>query len=311
MDPAALALPLVAGAVAAVNPCGFALLPAYLAVLVTRAVDDAGGRTAATARALRFTAGMTLGFVVVFGAFALVVAPLALAVERWLPVLTVVLGVVLVAVGAWLLAGRSLWVPGLHLGGTAPDRTWLSQVGYGVTFALVSLSCTVGPFLAVTSTALRTGSVPGVVAAFLAYAVGMGAVVGVVAVAAATAGSTLAGRLRRATPVISRLSGALLVLAGAYVGWYGWFELRVLAGTATGDPVIAAAVEVQSALTRALTSAGVTGVAIAAVLVALAAALAVLGRRRARHPADDATGPPSATAGRPAGAPAERPDPTP
>jgi cytochrome c biogenesis protein CcdA len=32
-----LALALVAGAVAAVNPCGFALLPAYLAMLVTDA----------------------------------------------------------------------------------------------------------------------------------------------------------------------------------------------------------------------------------------------------------------------------------
>ncbi len=282
MDPAILTLAFVAGAVAAFNPCGFALLPAYLTMLVA-SPDGEPGRGAAAARALRFTAGMTVGFVAVFGAFALVIAPLAISIERWLPVLTVVLGVVLLGLGAWLLSGREMKLPALRRGGTAPGASWWSKVGYGVTFALASLSCTIAPFLAVTTTALRTGSLAGVVVAFVLYALGMGAVVGLLAIAAATASSSITARLRRASPVISRLSGALLLLAGAYVAWYGWFELRVLGGEQVSDPVVNAAIGVQSWLTRLVAGLGTGGVAIvAAVVLAVAAAVLVRGVRRRR-----------------------------
>lgn len=284
MDAAGLALALVAGAVAAFNPCGFALLPAYLTMLVTRPDEQAAG--APVGRALRFTAGMTAGFVVVFGAFGLIIAPLAVSIERWLPALTIVVGVLLVGLGTWLLAGHSLALPALRRGGRAPTGSWSSQIGYGVTFALVSLSCTIAPFLAVTTSALRTGSLLGVVTAFVVYAVGMGVVVGVLALAATTASSTLAQRMRRATPVVSRLSGALLVVAGLYVAWYGWFEVRVLAGERVDDPVISAAVEVQTWLARTVIGIGAPGLlAVAALVVGLVVVVAV--RRRRRRPAPD------------------------
>ncbi|WP_372594721.1 cytochrome c biogenesis CcdA family protein [Actinotalea sp.] len=282
MDPAVLTLAFVAGAVAAFNPCGFALLPAYLTLLVADP-DGEQGRGAAASRALRFTAGMTVGFVAVFGAFALIIAPLAVSIERWLPVLTVVLGVVLVGLGGWLLSGREMKLPAMRRGGTAPGRSWWSKVGYGVTFALASLSCTIAPFLAVTTTALRTGSIPGVVAAFVIYALGMGAVVGVLAIAAATASSSITSRLRQASPIISRLSGALLLLAGAYVAWYGWFELRVLSGQQVDDPVVDAAIGVQSWLTRTVAGLGTGGVAaVAAVVLAVAVVVLVQNVRRRR-----------------------------
>jgi len=84
MDRGVLALALLAGAVAAFNPCGFALLPAYLSLLVADGPSGepppAGGhRTLSAVRtALRFTSGMTVGFVAVFGAFGRVVGICAL-----------------------------------------------------------------------------------------------------------------------------------------------------------------------------------------------------------------------------------------
>lgn len=282
MEPAALALALVAGAVAVFNPCGFAVLPAYLTMLVAAPAGPPGHRAAAT-RAVRFTTGMTVGFVAVFGSFALVVAPLALSIERWLPVLTVIIGVLLIALAGWLLAGGTLAGPRLNRKGQAPSLTWVSQIGYGVTFALTSLSCTVAPFLAATTSALRAGSLIGVVAVFLAYALGMGAVVGVLSLLAVTAGSTVTTRLRRAAPVISRLSGVLLLVAGAYVTWYGWFELRVLAGTTVEDPVVSTAIGVQGALSRSVAGLGVVGIGWAALaVVAVTVALAVRSSRRRR-----------------------------
>jgi cytochrome c biogenesis protein CcdA len=301
MDTATLVLALLAGAVAAVNPCGFALLPAYVTLAVT---GDAAGdartspRHVALARALRFTAGMTAGFVLVFGAFALVVAPVAGGVQRWLPYLTVVLGVGLVAAGAWLLAGRDLPAPpriGLpgRLGRTRGPGGGAGgaggHVGYGVTFALASLSCTIAPFLAVVTRSLQAGPL-GAAAAMVVYAVGMGAVVGVLAVSVALARAQVATALRRAAPVLPRVAGALVLAAGAYVAWYGWYEIRVLdGGGPVDDPVVSAATDLQSALTRGIAQLGVPALMVAgAVVLVSALAWALVTRRRAATPAPDA-----------------------
>jgi len=291
MDRGVLALALLAGAVAAFNPCGFALLPAYLSLLVAGGPGGesppAGARRTLSAlrTAVRFTSGMTVGFVAVFGTFGAVIAPLAISVERYLPYLTVVIGVVLVLLGAWLLAGRALTVPGLAGRGSGPTRSWWSQVGYGVSFALASLSCTIGPFLAVTSTSLRGSTSLQVVASYIAYALGMGTIILVLALAAATAQATAVTRMRRAGAYIGRVSGALLVVAGAYVAWYGWFELRVLSGSTTDDAVVDAALHVQGYLTRLVADAG-AGVLLV-VLLGLVCVIAVpaLVRRARRGPA--------------------------
>ncbi len=282
-----LALALVAGAVAAVNPCGFALLPAYLALLVAPPGDGAAPPTARgqVLRAARFSTAMTVGFVAVFGAFGAVIAQLSLSLERYLPVLTLAIGVGLIGLGLWLLRGGH--VPGIkRLGraGRAPGTSLGSQVVYGAGFAAASLSCTIGPFLAVTGAASRTGNTAGVLLTFVVYALGMGAVVGVLAVTVALAHGSIVGRLRRATPVIERLSGALLVVAGAYVAWYAWFEIRVLAGRATGDPVIDVAIRLQSQLSRLVAGLGpVVLTVLAAGLAAVLVLAALVGRRRDRR----------------------------
>jgi threonine/homoserine/homoserine lactone efflux protein len=84
---------------------------------------------------------------------------------------------------------------------------------------------------------------------YLAYAAGFGLLVGVLAIAIAFANSALIDRIRRILPYINRISGALLIAVGLYVGYYGVYEVRlfVLNGSPT-DPVIAAAGRLQSGL---------------------------------------------------------------
>lgn len=285
-----LALAVTAGAVAAVNPCGFALLPAYLGLIAARPEPGGGAapRGPQVLRAIKLSLAMTVGFVAVFGTFGVVVAGLSLSIERYLPVVTFVIGVGLVGLGLWLLLGRHL--PGIRiLGGIgrAPSSGLGSQVLYGVAFATASLSCTIGPFLAVTTTAAGTGSAIGVVLTFVVYAAGMGAVVAVLAVAVASARGSLVRRVRRATPVVERLSGVLLLVGGAYVAWYAWFEIRVQSGRLTGDPVVDAATRVQSELSQFV--AGLGPVLLALLAGAVLAAAGVLTvttarQRRVRRP---------------------------
>jgi cytochrome c biogenesis protein CcdA len=239
-----------AGLVAALNPCGFAMLPAYLALVVR---GEGIGALAALGRAVAATAAMAVGFVAVFGAFGLLTVSVAATVQRFLPYVTILIGIILVALGIWLLLGRELtaltsnrvvgrpqWAPTARLG---------SMFGYGLSYAIASLSCTIGPFLAVTGAGLRGESALGVMSVYIAYAAGFTLVVGVLAVAAALSGVAVADRMRRIMPYVNRISGVLLVVVGLYVAYYGLYEVRLF--TANGSPddsVIAAAGRLQGAI---------------------------------------------------------------
>ncbi len=285
MDVSLLGFAVAAGLVAALNPCGFAMLPAYLALVVLgEDTEQRRGRGTVVGRALVATTLMALGFLLVFGVFGAVIAPLASSVQRFLPVVTVVIGVVMVAVGIWLLLGRELTIVLPRTTRGAPSRRLGSMFGYGIAYAIASLSCTIGPFLAVTSATFGAGSVLVGVAGFLAYGLGMALTVGVLAVSVALAGDAVATRARRLLPHISRASGVLLVLVGLYVGYYGIYELRQFFGGATAqDPVVGALGTVQQAVATWVGAAGPTTVAVA-LGVLVAGALLV---RRTRRPAGD------------------------
>jgi cytochrome c biogenesis protein CcdA len=247
VDQDLVGLAFAAGLVAALNPCGFAMLPAYLA-LVVRGEDV--GRRAAVGRAVTATAAMAAGFLTVFGGFGLLTLSAAATVQRYLPYVTALIGIILVALGIWLLTGREIAVRTLASGARwAPTARLGSMFTYGISYAIASLSCTVGPFLAVTAAGLRGGSVLGGVSVYLAYAGGFTLVVGVLAVAAALASSAATERMRRIVPYVNRISGALLVVVGLYVGYYGLYEIRLFTGDGNPvDPVIAAAGRVQGAI---------------------------------------------------------------
>ncbi|TDC73589.1 cytochrome c biogenesis protein CcdA [Micromonospora sp. KC606] len=274
---APLLLAVTAGMLGAVNPCGFAMLPAYLSLLVAGAADTRG----AVARALTAAVGLTTGYVVVFGAFGLALAPAADWLRPRLPWFTVGLGLLLLALGCWLLAGRRL--PTVRPLARAPrlTRSWASMVVFGMAYALASLGCAIAPFLAIVVTSLQAGSAARGVALFVAYAVGMGLVVAVAALGVALLRGQVVARLRGAGAWVPRLSGLVLLLAGGYVAWYGWYEVRLAQGRrdAFGDPVVVGAASVQQALVSALDA---TGPAVLAGGLVVLLAVAALIRRRSR-----------------------------
>ncbi|MFG2760916.1 cytochrome c biogenesis CcdA family protein [Streptomyces wuyuanensis] len=278
-----LALALGAGILAAVNPCGFALLPAYLSLLVLG--DDTPSRAVAVGRALAATVALTLGFAALFGVFGLAIQPVAGQVQQHLPWFTIAFGLLIAAAGAWLLAGRQLptITPKLR---RAPKvtRSLPSMALFGMAYATASLGCTIAPFLAIVVSAFRAGSTGEGIALFTAYAAGMGLIVGVVSLTVALTRTTAVSRLRRLGAIAPRLGGALLLLVGAYVAHYGWYEIRLQRDPSTTDPVIDSASVVQRALADALNAAGPAVIA-AAFAVLLLAALLIRHRRRTRRSA--------------------------
>lgn len=221
----------VAGTVATVNPCGFALLPAYLARRV--GAEDGSRRGAdAVGRALLVGGVTTAGFMLVFGTIGTAIGLGARELTRTLPWAGLVIGVALVLAGAAVLAGGHLRLrlPQLSRG---PRGGLRGDVLFGIGYGTASLSCTLPIFLAATGGAV-TGSLAGSALSFLAYAAGMGTILTALAVAAALSQQGLALALRRLVPYVNRASGALLLLAGAYVVYYWAFFLLPGSDTRTG-----------------------------------------------------------------------------
>ncbi len=287
-----LAFALAAGVLAAVNPCGFVMLPAYLTVFIasTPAGDGApSARLAAAGRALAATAAMTAGFLAVFGVFGLVLAPVASTVQRWLPAVTVVIGVALLGLGVVMLTGRSLKIriPVVQTR-VNPTAGLGSMALYGICYAIASLGCTIGPFLVVTTTTFTAGDTLAGISAYAAYATGMGLVVGALAVTTALAQHATARALRTLLPHITRIGGGLLIVAGAYLSWYGIYELRLFAGASGDDPIISAAGTVQTALAALVDHLGPWPFALTLiVLITLAGAASIRAHRRTRAKTTD------------------------
>ena len=282
------ALALTAGMAATVNPCGFALLPAYLGAFV--GLDESTNRTTAVGRGLKVSAVLTAGFITVFGVFGLIISKVASELQRYLPWATVVIGIGLVGLGIYLLTGRQivLNIPKLQKGGS--DGTLLSMFLFGVSYAVASLSCTIGPFLAVTSTTFRNENYLSGVMVFVLYGLGMGLIVSVLTMAVALAKDGLVNRFRSLLPKMNKVAGVLLIVAGAYVAYYGYYEVRLFFfDGALDDPVIDGGERVQSWLQDLMPDTGNYWMWVVGSVVLLAGGVAWSWSRARRRPTADAT----------------------
>ena len=251
-----------AGMVAPVNPCGFALLPAW----ITHTLGDTDASTVPVRllRALRAGLVSAVGFAGTLAAAGLVVSAGARGLIRAAPSLGLAVGILLVVLGLWMLAGRSVSVrvpriPGRAAAGLPPTAR---MAAFGVGYALASLSCTFGVILAVIAQAQATYS----------YAVLL------LALATAAAGSGLTRHVARLARHGPRVTAVVLLLTGAYLAWY-WYpaatsDAPVAAGRGGGltdvSAVVSSWIQTRATLIGAL--------AAASALVVLA--LGVLQRRR-------------------------------
>lgn len=267
------------GMVATFNPCGFAMLPAYLSYflgLETTTHPDDRDLSANVMRALAIGACMTAGFVIVFGLLGLVLEPVLSSVQDRLPWVTIVLGLGLVVLGVVMLGGRTFTVNLPKLAKGTNSRELTSVFLFGVSYALVSLSCTISLFTAAISTTIDAESFAIGVGAFVAYGLGMGLVIMVLTLAIALARQSLVGRLRRVLPYVNRVSGALLVIAGVYVAYYGWYELRIYAGDTDAGGPARWVFELNGRISTWITDVGATRLGLLLALVIAVTVLAVL-----------------------------------
>ncbi len=224
---APLGFAFAAGMASAVNPCGFAMLPAYLGLYLGSNQEAPPKRQ--LGKALLVGLSVTAGFVVLFGTAGLIIAIGARsAVVGILPWLGLGIGIILAVTGAWMVGGGKLY-SGLaaRAASRIGDPSQVSPKGYflfGLSYGTASLGCTLPIFLTVVGTSLAVSDLGASFGQFLLYALGMGLVIMALTLGLAVAKGAMVGAVRKALPYVQPVGAWLMVIAGAYIVFY-WLTL--------------------------------------------------------------------------------------
>ena len=218
------------GMASAVNPCGFAMLPAYLGMYLS--AGETSGKSShlvwALARASLIGGSVSLGIVLLFGLAGTTIGLGASFVSNVVPWLGLAIGVALVLFGAWSISGAKIYAGiAARTASRIGNPNQISPKGYflfGVSYGVASLSCTIGLFLGVVGITATGTSVADAVVNFFLFGLGMASVILALTLTMALFKGSAAGVLRKAMPYIQPLGAAVMLLAGMYIVYY-WLTL--------------------------------------------------------------------------------------
>ncbi|MEX2502460.1 MAG: cytochrome c biogenesis protein CcdA [Trueperaceae bacterium] len=217
-----------AGMVSAVNPCGFAMLPAYLGLYLRGDDDRAGTVSARLGRALLVGATVTVGFVLLFGVVGFVLGASTRSLTGAFPWIGLGTGLLLILVGAWSWFGGAIYARAgermaQSVGGLG-GRGLRGYFAFGLAYGLASLSCTLPIFLAVLGSSLTLASLPEVGLQLVLYGLGMGFVITVLTVALALFRQTVLNNAKSVVRYVGPVASAAMLIAGVYIVYY-WLTI--------------------------------------------------------------------------------------
>ncbi|KXB03709.1 hypothetical protein AKJ45_00850 [candidate division MSBL1 archaeon SCGC-AAA261F19] len=220
IDFALLSLAFSAGVVAFVNPCSFALLPAYLSYFLGKGEEDLESTSALRGILRGAKCGIlaTLGFAAVFGSIGILISFAGSRVRPFLPQILLIVAPILVILGVlWLFDKSDLYLSKLS------GRIELSRSSFflfAAAYALSSLACVFPVFLMIVFTALSTGGFFSGLSVFLVYTLGMGLMIMLVTISVAFSKEFLIRSFRGAMKYVRRIAGFILIVAGIYLVYY-------------------------------------------------------------------------------------------
>jgi cytochrome c biogenesis protein CcdA len=213
------------GLLAAVNPCGFVLLPTYLMYFL--GVSGRPGTQRSTVRrALLVSAALSAGFMTIF----VIVGGISRLFTDWLnqnaKYVALLIGIALVLLGIAMLFGYRLPFSTPKLDTGKRDQTVVSMYVFGLAYAVASIGCTLGPFSATVLGTIDTdGFVQGIIAVIL-YGAAMSLLITTLTVTLALAQGGLLKSLRTGMKYVEIASAIVMILSGLYLTWYWFNDIR-------------------------------------------------------------------------------------
>jgi cytochrome c-type biogenesis protein len=271
------ALAFTTGLLAAVNPCGFAMLPAYLSFFLGREAEERDRSSVGTvARALVVSAALTVGFLTVFVVLGAIIKAGGDTLYSWASYLTIGIGAALAVLGIAMLFGyRPAFRPHLERGGTS--RSVTSIVLFGVSYAIASLGCALPLFISNVLTSFTSKGFASGAVTFVMFSLGMGLLVTALTITLALSQGGLLRSIRQLLPYVERISAAILVAAGLYFVYYGIYEVR---GTTSGGGLAVRLSDWQGRLATRINDVGPVTIGVVLGAVVVGAVLFVMRRRQ-------------------------------
>jgi cytochrome c-type biogenesis protein len=215
-----------AGMVSTVNPCGFAMLPAYMSLYLSTSEEAFVQRSPVerAGKAVYIGGVVTLGFVVLFGLVGIGIAVGGQFLMKLTPWAGLATGVVLAVMGVLMFSGKHVY-SGLFARLAA--RVGNSGTGglkafflFGIGYAVASLACTLPVFLVVVGSSITAQGIMAGTYQFVSYALGMGLVLVILTLGISLFRGATVGSFRSALPYVERVSAALILLMGSYLVYY-------------------------------------------------------------------------------------------
>lgn len=223
-----------AGMISAVNPCGFAMLPAYLSLYL-----GAGEETFAEqswllrlGKAVGIASVVTAGFGILFAVIGAIVSAGGTMLLNVMPWVSVIIGSALVVIGVWMLFGKHFSITFFsNLGNRIGDPRTISIRGFflfGLAYGATSLGCTLPIFLLVVGGSLTSGDFTSGWLQFVYYILGTGTVFLILTVGMAfIKGGVVVTLLKKFVPHVHVISALVLIFAGGYITYY-WLSSGLL-----------------------------------------------------------------------------------
>ncbi len=227
------------GAVSAVNPCGFIMLPVYLGLYVSGGSGGAAQERRRPAlligRALMVGLVVSAGFVALFGVMGLILGFGAQAATSLFSYVGLAIGIILVGGGAFIAGGGKVYAGLAQRAasrvGNPNQANLLGYFLFGISYGLASLSCALPLFLVVVGLGAGSDSTwLNSLGQFGLYAAGMGSVILALTLSMAIARTAIVQWLRTALPYVSIAGAWLMIIAGAYIMFYELTLGNVLCG---------------------------------------------------------------------------------
>ena len=217
-----MGLSFLRGLVAAVNPCGFILLPTYLMYFLGMQGQHPGTQRASIRRGLVVSGAVSAGFLSVFLAAGLISVHFTNWINENARYATVVIGVALVVLGIAMVFGYKLPIATPRLDAGGRKRTVGSMFLFGVAYAVASIGCSIALFIATLFGRTRTDGVVSGVANVVAYGAGMALLVTALTITLAVANTGLLRVLRTGMRHVETIAAVFVVLSGLYLIYYFW-----------------------------------------------------------------------------------------
>lgn len=210
IDQFLLAFAFVAGFLAVFSPCGYALLPGYVAYML--------GERTSLKKAVGGGFFAVFGIVTVYAAFGVFAGILGALLTTIVPWLSLIASLVLLIMGVSILIGMRIPMMGLRT-----SLTNLTSGGfygfylYGLSYGLAAQACTTPIFISILSVAAAHGNPMGALLIFMSYSIGAAVPIIVTAVLVSQLRRLAIERLRRLSPIMYKISGIMLIVVGIYI----------------------------------------------------------------------------------------------